>query len=212
VTTPAHAAGAVDVVVTTASGSATSAGGYTYTSAVRHFAGPSATGTGTIVVDFTSGDPTCTFTSTRLIPLTGDPASPPAGSAPTDVTFPHGLFTFTIGSCAPGAAVDLTITYPQQLPPDTRYWKYGPTPGGGSNTTPHWYVLPAAISGTTARFTITDGGLGDDDLAANGTIVDQGGPGAGGLNIPTLGEWALIVLALLLGVSGSRRMAARRVR
>ena len=27
---------------------------------------------------------------------------------------------------------------------------------------------------------LTDGGLGDDDLAADGTIVDQGGPGVPG--------------------------------
>src|SRR5438876_2913120 len=33
VTTPAHAAGAVDVVVTTSGGTATSSGGYTYTAA-----------------------------------------------------------------------------------------------------------------------------------------------------------------------------------
>lgn len=212
VTTPPHAAGAADVVITTANGTATSAGGYAYTSAIRHFQGPSATGTGTIVVDFTTGDAACSFTTTRLIPLTGDPASPPAGSAPADVTFPQGLFTFTIGSCAPGAAVDLTIVYPQPLPAGTRYWKYGPAPG---NATPHWYVLPATVSGNTASFRIVDGGLGDDDLAANGTIVDQGGPGAGGLavqQIPTLGEWALVLLALILGVTGSRSVGARRAR
>jgi hypothetical protein len=38
-------------------------------------------------------------------------------------------------------------------------------------------VLPATIVGNTATFTITDGGIGDDDLVANGTVVDQGGPG-----------------------------------
>jgi len=29
------------------------------------------------------------------------------------------------------------------------------------------------------RITLQDGGLGDDDLTANGVIVDQGGPGTG---------------------------------
>jgi hypothetical protein len=59
------------------------------------------------------------------------------------------------------------------------------TPGSGQvrvaiPPSASYYVLPA---------TITDGGLGDDDLAANGTIVDQGGPGVplgGGENIPAL--------------------------
>jgi len=63
----------------------------------------------------------------------------------------------------------------------------------------------------------TDGGLGDDDLAANGTLVDQGGPGAPGAGagaamVPTLSEWALLLLAALLLLSGwapRTRMDAR---
>jgi hypothetical protein len=98
----------------------------------------------------------------------------------------------------------MTITYPQALAAGTQYWKYGPTaanPAGG------WYVMPATIVGSVVTFTITDGGLGDDDLAANGTIVDQGGPGnpgpPGSANaIPTLGEWMLMLLAMLLFASG----------
>jgi hypothetical protein len=73
-----------------------------------------------------------------------------------------------------------------------------------ADPTLHWYVLPATIAGVTATFTITDGGLGDDDLTANGTIVDQGGPGVGigGEAVPTLSQWMLILLALLVGASG----------
>jgi hypothetical protein len=59
-------------------------------------------------------------------------------------------------------------------------------------------------------FTITDGGQGDDDLAANGTIVDQGGPGApaagaGPIQTPTLSQWALMLLAALLAMIGAAR-------
>ncbi|MCP4692645.1 MAG: IPTL-CTERM sorting domain-containing protein [Desulfobacterales bacterium] len=48
-----------------------------------------------------------------------------------------------------------------------------------------------------------DGMRGDDDLVANGIVVDQGGPGAGGQNagnvsVPTLSEWALALLSILL--------------
>ena len=62
----------------------------------------------------------------------------------------------------------------------------------------------------TAVFTITDGGLGDDDLAADGDIVDQGGPGVpgagdGATGIPTLSEWGLLLFAALLGLLGFRR-------
>jgi hypothetical protein len=117
--------------------------------------------------------------------------------------FPHGLFDFTLSGCAPGATIAMTIVYPAALPPGTAYWKYGPTP---VNTAPHWYVLPATVAGTTATFTITDGSLGDDDLAANGTIVDQGGPGAPGSaapqQVPTLSEWATLLLAGLMACLG----------
>jgi hypothetical protein len=102
--------------------------------------------------------------------------------------------------------VTVTITYPSALPAGTIYWKYGPTPGKPS---PAWYQMPASIVGASATFSVTDGGLGDDDLTANGGIVDQGGPGApdaaGTADIPTLSEWAMLVLlSLLLGFSGWR--------
>jgi hypothetical protein len=59
--------------------------------------------------------------------------------------------------------------------------------------------LPATILGNVATFTIVDGGLGDDDLVANGTIVDQGGPGAGTIGaVPLLGPLGLAMLVLLL--------------
>jgi hypothetical protein len=179
------------------------------------FSGMSATGTGTVTASFTGGGPNCTFVVRQLIPVTGDPASPPAGSAP-GVTFPDGLFDFSTTGCTPGAAITMSITWPTALPAGTQYYKYGPTP---ANTSPHWYVLPATISANTTTFTITDGGLGDDDLAANGAIVDQGGPGFPGaavapVPVPTLSEWALIVLSVLLLASGAANAGrgARRSR
>mgnify|MGYP000917533014 FL=1 len=107
-------------------------------------------------------------------------------------------------SCNSGETVTLTVTYPNPLPPGTQYWKFGPEPPPG-DANPHWYVLPANITDHIATFTITDGGLGDDDLSANRTIVDQGGPGVppsvgnGATGIPTLHEWALLLLSALFG-------------
>jgi hypothetical protein len=103
------------------------------------------------------------------------------------------------------------MTYPATLAAGSQYWKYGPEP---ANSAPHWYVLPATIAGATAIFSITDGGQGDDDLAANGTIVDQGGPGvpiagAGPIQTPTLSEWALLLLASMILVIGMRRRIPR---
>ena len=173
-----------------------------FTTVNRTYTGSSATGSGTISASFTTADATCSYGTTQLIaPPPGSPPVPP--TSPVNVTFPHGLFDFTVVACAPGATVNLTITYPAPLPPGALYWKYGPEPG---NTTPHWYVMPATIVGNTATFSITDGGQGDDDLNANGTIVDQGGPGippgGGPVQTPTLSQWALMLLVLMMLAAG----------
>jgi hypothetical protein len=90
------------------------------------------------------------------------------------------------------------------------FWKYGPT-----TATPaaHWYPMPAAISGNTVVVSITDGGLGDDDLLPNGSITDPAGVGlllGAGASIPTLGSPALALLALLLGAIALWSVRRRR--
>jgi hypothetical protein len=178
--------------------------------AITTYTAPSATGSGTITASFTGGGPACTYATSQFIPLVGHANSPPAGSAPSGIAFPNGLFDFTLSGCTPGATIVMTITYPAALPSDTQYWKYGPMPG---SLAAQWYVLPATIAGTTATFSITDGKLGDDDLTANGTIVDQGGPGIGSQpvrQVPTLSQWALLLIAALMMASGIT-MANRRI-
>jgi VCBS repeat protein/Big-like domain-containing protein/exosortase sorting signal-containing protein len=184
------------------------------------FTAATATGTGNATIGFTGGGPTCSFApqgngaleSAFFIPVAGHAKSPPAAGRP-NMSFPHGLVDFVLLDCTPGASMAFTVTYPSALPAGTVYWKYGPT---ASNTSPHWYTLPAAISGNTVTFTITDGGLGDDDRAANGTLVDQGGPGVPGEPdmhaVPTLSEWALMLLALLTAAIGARRVDRSRPR
>jgi hypothetical protein len=181
-----------------------STAGILVASPARAFTGPSATGSGSITASFASGGPACGFAVAQFIPVSGHPASPPASSSLPGVAFPHGLFDFTTSGCTPGGSITMTIIYPAMLPAGTQYYKYGPT---ASNPTPHWYVLPATIVGSTVSFTITDGGLGDDDLTANGTIVDQGGPGAPGADrqVPTLSPWAILLLGSLLLLAGMRR-------
>jgi hypothetical protein len=152
------------------------------------YTGTIATG-GSATATVSGGGAGCGFTATQFVPV----VNPPAG-----VTFPYGLFNFTLSGCTPGSTVALNITYPGAVPAGTQYWKYGPTP---DNHTSHWYIIPATIAGNTMTFSITDGGLGDDDYTANGTIVDAGGPGLV-TPIPTLSEWGMILLAGMLGVFG----------
>ena len=170
-----------------------------------------ATPAGPASATLSGGGAGCTFApmgngplqSAGFIPLSGHPKSPPA-PPPPNVTFPFALLDFVLIGCTPGSTVTLTVTYPANA--GGQYWKYGPTP---ANPTPSWYTIPATFSGNTATFSITDGGLGDDDLLPNGTIVDQGGPGVTQTPVPTLSMGMLAALAALMaaGVALRRRTA-----
>jgi IPTL-CTERM motif/Fibronectin type III domain len=195
------------VTATSAVGTGPASATTSVTPSFNTFTTPSATGTGNITASIVGGGAACSFVTPQFI-------GPPPGAAPippttpgSGIVFPQGLFDFRANGCTPGSTITLTITYPNSIAGAT-YWKYGPT---AANPVAHWYVLPATLVGNTATFTITDGGLGDDDLAANGTIVDQGGPGFGPqAPIPTLSEWAMALMAGLLLMFGMGRL--RRVR
>ena len=129
-----------------------------------HFSSSTATGTGTATLDITGTG--CNISDAQFVNVA--PLVPPAG-----VAFPQGLAQVLIIGCT-AHAVSVTITYPQPLAAGTQYWKYGPTP---TDTSPHWYIMPATIAGNQVQLTIMDGGLGDDDLMVNLSIADPGGPG-----------------------------------
>lgn len=134
---------------------------------------------------------------------------------PAGVTMPHGVVKLRLEHGAQGTAAKVVLTYPHALPAGTQYYKYGPTT---SDPNPHWYKFDgAAISGNTITLTLTDGGAGDDDLAANSVIEDPGGPVilGGGVPplvnpVPTLSQWMLALMAgvmLLFGMGQLRRRA-----
>jgi len=135
----------------------------------------STTGTGTVYID---SDPS---TIGNLVAV--DPSALPDEGKP-NISFPHGLFSFNITGLDPGQTATVTITLPAPLPITSEYWKYGPTPG---NMIDHWYQIPMGDNDGDNVITIelTDGGLGDDDLTADGTIIEPGGPG---YYIPVGGE------------------------
>lgn len=171
---------------------------------VTSFTGPTATGTGNATATISGGGSSCTFTQAQFVPV----SVVPGGGSP-GLTYPHGLFDFRLAFCTPGAPVTVRITYPSALPAGTFYAKYGPTP---NQPAARWYTMPASVSGSAVAFTIVDGGLGDDDLASDGTIVDQGGPAvpASMAPIPTLQPLALALLALALGFAAAPLARRRR--
>ncbi len=161
----------------------------------------SAAGSGGTITAQASGG--WVFTRAAVLP------APAQGSAglPAGATLPHGLLDFELALGPVGTPATVMLSYPGTLPQGARvaYYKYGRTQ---ANPTPHWYVFGGAQVNTannTVTLTLQDGGAGDDDLAANGAIRDPGGlallpAGAGAVAIPTLGEWALALLAGALGL------------
>ncbi|MCZ6652337.1 MAG: MopE-related protein, partial [Planctomycetota bacterium] len=121
-------------------------------------------------------------------------ANPSPADAPAGVDFPAGFTAFEVGNLPAGGAVDvdLIVDLPAGVTINT-YWKFGPEPG---DPTPHWYeflfdgTTGATISGNVITLHLVDGLRGDDDLTANGVIVDPGAPatmpgGSSGQPAPT---------------------------
>jgi len=99
-----------------------------------------------------------------------DEATLPEEGRP-DLEFPHGFFSFNITGATPGDEVEVEITLPDSVPADTQYWNYYNN---------EWHQIPMTIDpndGKVITITLVDGGLGDGDGVADGTIVDPGGPG-----------------------------------
>ena len=167
----------------------------------KQFQGTTATGTGTVTATVSGGGDTCVFnpSATRLVPPEG------IWKPLEKFLLPHGLFDFELVGCQPGSEVTISTTWPN-LNGITGYMKYGQNALSGGHSV--WYPPKGLkIQGNTVTFTIKDGDWGDDDLTVNGVIRDPGGPSIDEqLNaIPTLGQWALMLLGGLLGLTALRR-------
>ncbi len=111
---------------------------------------------GTVTFATSSGG----FLHMKNLPLPATPPPPPGAS------FPYGMFSFDIVNLTPGFSTLVTVALPA---PATEYWKLQ-----------HdlWTKVPGVVvNGNTLTLTLTDGGFGDADGTANGTIVDPGAPG-----------------------------------
>jgi YD repeat-containing protein len=106
------------------------------------------------------------------------PEDPP----PAGLVFPFGLFSFTVKGLSAGACTTVTMDLPLNQAID-HYYKYGPTP---DNTGSHWYSFtPSGQTGAQIAFSETrtrislafcDAQRGDNNLSADGQIMDLGGP------------------------------------
>jgi hypothetical protein len=156
------------------------------------YSGASLGGAGTVTTHL-AGAASCGYTT-----LTYQSAASAGGTLPAGYTFPHGVVNFTTNSGC-GTGLTVTLTYPSALPAGAKFFKYGPATAGAS---PTWYEHPATISGNTITYSVSDNGQGDNDNVL-GVIADPGGPGVpgGGVSdVPTLSQWALMLLAGLMGL------------
>ncbi len=128
----------------------------------------SSTGKGPVSFSTSTG----TIENLNAVNVNDNPEAPPA-----EANLIYGIFKFNITNLPPGGSVTLNLTFPDLLPPDTTYWKYGPN---DTDPTPHWYMIPSIISGNKITLTLTDNGTGDSDLLLNGKIEDPGAPSTPG--------------------------------
>ena len=169
---------------------------YTYTPHVA-----TATSTGTATFSTSSGTiQNLTAVAENTLPAAGKP----------NLNFPHGFFSFDITGVGSGGTAIVTITLPQPVPVGTQYWKYH-IPEGWVDVTS---LLGDDDGDNVLTLTLTDGSLGDDDGAADGTIVDQGGPGNPGpgpgpvgwetypiSKVRVLLPWIVLAAAVVAGAS-----------
>ncbi len=167
---------------------------------------------GSVVVLPSSNQWILNSSSAQFVPVQGavnSPQSPP----PPGIQFPVGMLRFEMVNGVPGSVAAATIYFSAPIPVGAGYMKYGKSPDGfGCSGTAcsqdHWYFLPSsqvqfAPDRMSVTLSIQDGGVGDDDLTADGVISDPGGPALMTLSesvtaIPTLSEWAMLLLVGLM--------------
>ncbi|NCC24572.1 MAG: IPTL-CTERM sorting domain-containing protein [Deltaproteobacteria bacterium] len=129
------------------------------------------------------------------------------GNVPANTLFPWGLLNFTIHNVAHGGTVTVTISTPADIPVGSTFYKCS-----SGVYTPYQGVTGLDDGDNRFTLTLTDGGEGDQDGLENGEIVDPGGIGVHGAQpIPTLSEWGMIIMAVMM-LSISAVMSRRRLR
>ncbi|WP_406622689.1 IPTL-CTERM sorting domain-containing protein [Acidovorax sp. SDU_ACID1] len=157
-----------------------------------------------LTFQFTGGGAGCTLDSAQSLPaaaVTGLPAGVQA-SGPQ--------LGFKLTGCDLGGVVQVQIDYGANLPGPAaalQYWK--------RDSAMQWAAYGhAQIAGNRVTLTLTDGGDGDADGAQNNEIVDPGvvvlAAAAAPQAIPTLSQWGLILMALVLSVFGLQRLPVER--
>ena len=155
-------------------------------------------GAGNASVLISGGPPGCAVAAGDMAFSNNVPAGHPGAATPL------GALEFTAKGC-PGATLNVSITYPAGSLNGLTPYKFGPPTAGDP---PSWFAH-GAINGDTVTYSVTDDGLGDNDTTNPGVIEDPfaplllAAPPATAQPIPTLSEWAMLLMAGLLGLLGA---------
>lgn len=102
----------------------------------------------------------------------------PSPSDAPEGSFPLGFLSFNVEGLEPGGRFETSLIIPEGMDV-TGFMRFGPT---AENTSPHWYDFwydgetGTMIEPGLLRLVYVDGARGDDDLEANGILVDAGAP------------------------------------
>ena len=150
------------------------------------------------------GGSSCTLNSTSGFGTVSHPAT-------ADKPMPYGEYAFDSTSCV--GTVTMVITYPQALPANVQFWKYGPATAtvGGAVAPSTWFQLGGVTLSNdrkTVTYSISDNGVGDSD-ATVGSISDPFAPvvppaANDPTAIPVDAPWALVSLSVMMGLLGVR--------
>jgi hypothetical protein len=154
----------------------------------------------------------------------------PSGSV---VSADLGILSATVDGLGATSARMITM-WDDLLTRPTNYYAYGPTL---ANPTPHWYdfsfdgTTGAVITPNNIELHFVDGGRGDDDLQANGSITHTGAPvtitsttttsdnsscslSRTPAGISRAGDWGVVALflAVLAGIRARRAMTPQKIK
>lgn len=190
--------------------------GYTFT----HWSGdclgatcniPAVTSSKSVIANFVSQSQTLSTPGGNVVlgvggtwGITSTNQTPAAAPAPSESSYPYGQMGFRAVGPA-GGSLTVTLTFPSPIPVGSKLLKY---------TGSTWVEWPTTPVGDNAlSFTVSDAqnagstGASTGDLNATPGIIDDPVAlavplAAGAAAIPTLSQWALIVLSSLVGIFG----------
>ena len=192
---PAAPTGVVNVTVTTAAGTSapSTASQYKYQAT-------------SAVVSTPNGDVTITIDGAEC-GFNGSPSvgAAPASDTPSGSAFPYGQIAFKADGCTSGGTTTVSLLLPKSVEPGTKLYK---------QIDGKWLEWAATFNGTTVQFKVTDNNgsstaklTGDNDPTPGSIddpimIASPQAMAATPTAVPTLSQWALMGLSMLVAFFG----------